>query len=521
MHLLRQLQSTLDSTDISAVAQLFSAEHPGSAVFDPAAPVLAGPTPEELRAFLRSYKQNHAPTATRTLREQIVSYAMSAIFKDGSIMIRSVISATGSAESTVKLLDLDLKPLKMQAWYELDEKLWRHWQSTHPGKADEVAQVNAPGPAPAVDAIRVVAQASTAGTAPISPTTHKKPKFAGKLNLGTIPAPASTPANVGDRDFEPAAAGDEQITSLPLAQSVFIPATPAVEMTLEDVLSLSPAKLKAKPGQKIAIAEVEEQAEVSTEAVNGHAVVIATEQDHRQGIESQLEELVIDQPADEDERTARSWAPSPSFGPDAALGTPAISNGIGIGNGATAAVGDEAEMGQVYAAPATPTFGTAAELPATSPEKEASRLSLSPTSPSGYGSDSDFAHSNGHSVLQAFDDEKKEKNLPPTHPAGGAASADAELATRTAQSLPGLSDNGERQQGADESRQFDAPLVPDVNHDVVHAANGGTEVAPDASVGAKGVAEARLEQVAHDALDGDGKKVGPVGNGEKVKVEGY
>lgn len=547
--LLEKLQSELDATDISAIAQLFSAEHPGSAVFEPSAAVLADPTPEELRAFLTKYQAAGTSIPALSLREQIVSYALSAIFKDGSIMVRSVIPAAASAstapasgiggatstakaamKSTVKLLDLDLKPLKMKAWYELDEKLWRHWLDTHPTSTyrprsapDDTTASPAAGSA--AEAMRGIAQSSTNGVAPLSPTSpagKNKPKFTGRLDLAANSTSGATvkPLSAGAVEANAMATGGPAG-----AQTLWIPATPAVEMTLEDVLSLSPAKLKAKPGQKAVI--VEDEAEASTEALNGHghghsATVVSGKQlEGQDGHEAEdvlgkLEELVIDSPigsATVADRRVRSTAPSPSPGPGETLSsgihahteTAAGTNGNAssaraLGNGyshmteATPHPEIAVEEAKTYAAPPTPTFGTAQpHSPAGSPTKAgASQLSLSPEFRLDRGAVSPMSGESHELYFSQSEDTGEGAQTPPTVPP---KSESAPIGGEADGAAPAHLTHG----SADRDDKTVLPVVPRGNHDLVHVPADSVEPAPHASVGEKGVAEAKLEAAVHKA----------------------
>lgn len=130
---LATLQSTLDVSDISDLKERFAAEHPGAEPF--AADLVVEPTAEELEDFVAKYKTN--PDGSNwTLREREIAYGLGAIFKDCSIIIRSVLAPEGDgwkldeAKSSVKLIDMDLKPLKLSHWAQLDDKLWRHWAET-------------------------------------------------------------------------------------------------------------------------------------------------------------------------------------------------------------------------------------------------------------------------------------------------------------------------------------------------------------------------------------------------------
>lgn len=130
---LAALQSTLDVSDISDLKERFAVEHPGAEPFTP--DLVPEPTAEELEDFVTKYKAN-PDGANWTLREREIAYGLGAIFKDCSIIVRSVLTPEGdgwkldAAKSSVKLIDVDLKPLKLSHWSQLDDKLWRHWAET-------------------------------------------------------------------------------------------------------------------------------------------------------------------------------------------------------------------------------------------------------------------------------------------------------------------------------------------------------------------------------------------------------
>jgi hypothetical protein len=277
---LKALQSSLDATDISDLAARFAREHPNVPVFE--ASVLHDIEADELDAFAAKYVQqvsepNGVDAQGWTLRERIVAYSLSAIFKDCSIIIRAVLApitgtgthaeageeAAGEGEwtaqpsSSVKLLDLDLKPLKMRHWYELDDKLWKHWRDTRDERQREERSVGAP--LDSVTTLDVVAgsvqvrdgDADGDATVAETPFGTPKPKFFGKLNLAdnasvrAVFAPSPTPsghvdgarASV-DTTRESAGAGEADAQAPAVGP---VPPTPGVEMSLEDALSLPPA----------------------------------------------------------------------------------------------------------------------------------------------------------------------------------------------------------------------------------------------------------------------------------------
>lgn len=96
------------------------------------------PTSEELHDFIDLYLSTPHSAESWTLRQSIIAYSLSAIFKDCSIFITCPLIKDGTGwrvietETTVKVIDLDLKPItNMRKWFDLDEEIWRHWHNTH------------------------------------------------------------------------------------------------------------------------------------------------------------------------------------------------------------------------------------------------------------------------------------------------------------------------------------------------------------------------------------------------------
>ncbi|KAL7424012.1 hypothetical protein Q5752_001597 [Cryptotrichosporon argae] len=117
---LKQLQASLDPTDITGLAALFREAHPDADLFDPT--LLPEITEAELEGFMAAYNQDPA-AQTWSLRQRLIAYVLSAIFKDCSIMIQLGMS--------LRVVDLDLKPIhNLRKWYDLDEQIWRHWAHT-------------------------------------------------------------------------------------------------------------------------------------------------------------------------------------------------------------------------------------------------------------------------------------------------------------------------------------------------------------------------------------------------------
>ncbi|EIW73448.1 hypothetical protein TREMEDRAFT_24841, partial [Tremella mesenterica DSM 1558] len=162
LNLLKSLQMAFDPTDISALAQQYRIEFPESELFDPSN--IPDPTAEEIKDLVDLLlsdpsRRLHAPQSTDspsppttlrtpaivapihekwTFRQRCVAYGLSAIFKDCSIFLtlhlidnpQSDGSETWSLvedKSSLKIIDLDLKPLSLKKWYDLDHSIWSNW----------------------------------------------------------------------------------------------------------------------------------------------------------------------------------------------------------------------------------------------------------------------------------------------------------------------------------------------------------------------------------------------------------
>lgn len=164
--LLKALQQTFDPVGIEELGRLSRnrrvAMPEGTTAFDET--LLEDPSIEELDAvkdFSSRTRRDSAATSaqgtaaseresdnldrpkldhTSDLRTLLVSHGISAIFKDCSIVIRfpgamnisqtetgaSSSFALDPSQAVVKIIDLDLKPLKKaNKWYELDDEIWR------------------------------------------------------------------------------------------------------------------------------------------------------------------------------------------------------------------------------------------------------------------------------------------------------------------------------------------------------------------------------------------------------------
>ncbi|KAK1925792.1 inositol-pentakisphosphate 2-kinase, partial [Papiliotrema laurentii] len=131
---LKQLQSTLDPIDISTLATRFQHAYPKDALFDPA--LITEPDSTELEEFVEKYLENPSRGVEKagwTLREHMIAYALSAIFKDCSIFVSIPLVKVGDEWTVkpgtkVKIIDLDLKDVKnLGKWHDLDRAIWQHW----------------------------------------------------------------------------------------------------------------------------------------------------------------------------------------------------------------------------------------------------------------------------------------------------------------------------------------------------------------------------------------------------------
>lgn len=121
---LAALQSAFDPGDIELVP--LTAEHDEE------------PTPAGWASFGREWLSS--PSATWSADHLRKAYALSAIFKDCSIMLSFDDRNDSTSEwqtVSVKLVDLDPKPVsKFAKWKELDEQIWvaaQEWLDSHKG----------------------------------------------------------------------------------------------------------------------------------------------------------------------------------------------------------------------------------------------------------------------------------------------------------------------------------------------------------------------------------------------------
>lgn len=320
---LKKLQQTLQAGDISKLAADYTAANPGKTLFAD----INEPTPTELEEFVALYSANPTDSSKWTLRQREIAFALSAIFKDSSIIVRSVLNPTGTGsyvlvpdKSAVKIIDTDLKPLSsLPKWAELDNKLWRHWAATH---APEVIVIDKHTPTPSESrhaspaASRVnVAQTSlaagalgagaVAGLAGIAAAQHHSPTpskdFDTASVAGSLPeidaatsalakvvdASPSAKAKVDSPSSSPlatpsliAAIGDSpRLGGSPRVDYPAVPTTPSkAPRAAPDALLASPVQLRtAQPEAKAA--EPEPVVPVKEAAVEAPAAAPAAKED--------------------------------------------------------------------------------------------------------------------------------------------------------------------------------------------------------------------------------------------------
>jgi len=134
---LSHLQSSLDPLDIEGLVSLISSQT-SIDLSDSSAdltPLGSQPSIEEWRSFLSSY-QSSSPL---DLRHTILSFLLSATFKDCSIIVRfERDQETEEIRSKVKAIDLDPKPIKkLRKWLELDQEIVESWKTMLDGLSEE------------------------------------------------------------------------------------------------------------------------------------------------------------------------------------------------------------------------------------------------------------------------------------------------------------------------------------------------------------------------------------------------
>ncbi|KAI6045591.1 inositol-pentakisphosphate 2-kinase [Pisolithus marmoratus] len=129
LDIISNLQRTLDELDIEGLSKLYSMTVSDNAKSGLAS-IATDPTPDDWRDFIACYqtsycKWNHANPDPKNIRHYLISYLLSASFKDCSIILRfSQSDQSLPAAHSVSIIDLDLKPTnKLGEWEELDRRI--------------------------------------------------------------------------------------------------------------------------------------------------------------------------------------------------------------------------------------------------------------------------------------------------------------------------------------------------------------------------------------------------------------
>ncbi|GAA5953892.1 hypothetical protein JCM3765_000681 [Sporobolomyces pararoseus] len=139
---LSHLQSSLDPLDVEGLASSISSEL-GIEISEPTADLTSlgsQPDLEEWKTFLSNHQNSPpSPLSQVDLRHQILSYLLSATFKDCSIIVSFKRNPeTNEVESTLKAIDLDPKPIKkLGKWFELDQEIVGSWRAMLEGMSEE------------------------------------------------------------------------------------------------------------------------------------------------------------------------------------------------------------------------------------------------------------------------------------------------------------------------------------------------------------------------------------------------
>lgn len=135
LDIISSLQRTLDELDIEGLAKLYSTTASDNAKSGLAS-VVADPTPEDWRDFVACYQTSyrtwdHANPDPKHIQYYLMSYLLSATFKDCSIILK--IGQCGQSLPSARLvsiIDLDLKPTnKLGEWEELDRMIVERYKT--------------------------------------------------------------------------------------------------------------------------------------------------------------------------------------------------------------------------------------------------------------------------------------------------------------------------------------------------------------------------------------------------------
>lgn len=84
--------------------------------------------------FLSSKHQKHSSFSPSNLRFHILSYVLSAIFKDCSLIIPFIAYPADGDNNGIKVIDLDVKSVeRIPVWLKLDEKIVKEYGKLETG----------------------------------------------------------------------------------------------------------------------------------------------------------------------------------------------------------------------------------------------------------------------------------------------------------------------------------------------------------------------------------------------------
>lgn len=122
--ILGRLQRTLDSLDIEGIDKLWSEQFPEL----PIGHSQREPSMDEWNLFVQQYLSD----GEVNLRYHLLSYLLSATFKDCSVIIR--LHPDTEAENSITVIDLDPKDLgRLPKWFALDQEIVRNFAGVASG----------------------------------------------------------------------------------------------------------------------------------------------------------------------------------------------------------------------------------------------------------------------------------------------------------------------------------------------------------------------------------------------------
>ncbi len=164
---LSRIQHALDPIDIEGLSKLYrdtKGENEASQLDRSVTFKEDEPSPEELKTFAKKLDLDRVdphcqPIITWSLRDFFLAYALSATFKDCSVIIRyreNDPHPPGSqfgydlVEESITIIDLDLKPMSnLNKWAKLDQAIWQAYRD-HPPHLETTCEGSAATGIPAI-----------------------------------------------------------------------------------------------------------------------------------------------------------------------------------------------------------------------------------------------------------------------------------------------------------------------------------------------------------------------------------